>query len=221
MPPAARRPLRASLGVMGTRVNQMKMHRKLWRIASPLVAILAGLIWPSGSLLAQDAQPAPPSSAYLVSAGDLLQVSVWKEDYLERDVLVRPDGGISFPLAGDVQAAGLPVTVIRDELARQLSRFIPDPVVTVSIKEIRGNRIYILGQVNRPGPFVMNPKLNVMQALAMAGGTTAFAALNDIKILRTSAEGQRVIRFRYGDVEKGRNLEQNIVLESGDIIVVP
>jgi len=199
----------------------MMKHRKRWGLTSPVLIIVAGLTCTPGSLLAQEDQASPPSSAYLVSAGDLLQVSVWKEDYLERDVLVRPDGGISFPLAGDVQAAGRPVTAIRDALATQLSRFIPDPVVTVSIKEIRGNRVYILGQVNKPGPVVMNPRVDVMQALAMAGGTTPFAALNDIKIIRRSKSGQRVIQFRYGDVEKGRNLEQNIVLESGDIIVVP
>lgn len=206
---------------MGTRANQMKTHCKRLGSISPSLILITALLTFPGTLLSQDTQPSAPAGSYLVSAGDLLQVSVWKEEYLERDVLVRPDGGISFPLAGDVQAAGRPVTDIRDALATQLSRFIPDPVVTVSIKEIRGNRIYVLGQVNRPGPFVMNPRVDIMQALAMAGGTTAFAALNDIKILRRSKDSQRVIDFRYGDVEKGRNLEQNIILESGDIIVVP
>ncbi|MGI9265629.1 MAG: polysaccharide biosynthesis/export family protein, partial [Gammaproteobacteria bacterium] len=85
----------------------MKMHRKLGQLALPILAFVAGVTWSSGPILAQDEQATPPSTSYLVSAGDLLQVSVWKEDYLERDVLVRPDGGISFPLAGDVQAAGL------------------------------------------------------------------------------------------------------------------
>ncbi len=159
--------------------------------------------------------------SYLVQAGDLLQVSVWKEDYLERDVLVRPDGGISFPLAGDVAAANRTVIQIRDTLAQQLSRYIPDPVVTVAVKQINGNKIYILGQVQRPGTFVMNPRVDVMQALAMAGGATPFAAVNDIKILRRSGGDQEVIDFRYGDVERGRRLEQNVMLESGDIIVVP
>ncbi len=199
----------------------MNQHSKSWGRRTHSLIVAATLLAVAPLAVSQDAPPTPASSSYLVSAGDLLEVSVWKEEYLERQVLVRPDGGISFPLAGDVQAAGLPVTTIRDTLAGQLSRYIPDPVVTVSIKEIRGNRIYILGQVNRPGPFVMNPRVDIMQALAMAGGTTAFAALNDIKILRRSPDGQRVIKFRYGDVEKGRNLEQNIVLESGDIIVVP
>lgn len=163
----------------------------------------------------------PVASSYPIQPGDLLEVSVWREDYLEREVLVQPDGMIAFPLAGDVRAAGRTISDLREDLARALSRYIPEPVVTVSVKEIRGNRIYVIGQVQRPGQFVMNPTMDVMQALALAGGTTPFAALNDIKILRRSGPRQTVIDFRYGDVEKGRNLEQNIVLQSGDVIVVP
>lgn len=185
------------------------------------VSICAGL--PS-VVQAQDVdeeQPATTRAAYHIRPGDMLQISVWKEDYLQRDVLVRPDGGISFPLAGDVIAADRTVIQIRDALASQLSRYIPDPVVTVAVKEIRGNMIYVLGQVKRPGPFVMNPRVDIMQALAMAGGATPFAALNDIKILRRTGGNQEVIDFRYSDVERGRRLEQNILLQGGDIIVVP
>jgi polysaccharide export outer membrane protein len=118
-------------------------------------------------------------------------------------------------------AANRPVTEIRDEVASRLARYIPDPVVTVSVKEIRGNRIFVLGQVQRPGVFVMNPRVDVMQALALAGGTTPFAALNDIKILRRSGSQQEIAQFRYSEVAGGRNLDQNIMLRSGDIIVVP
>ena len=187
-------------------------------------ALLVAGTWLPGLAAAQDTNEAserPTRPAYFVRPGDLLQVSVWKEDYLERDVLVRPDGGISFPLAGDVVAADHTVSEIRDSIAQKLARYIPDPVVTVAVKEIGGNKIYILGQVQRPGTFVMNPRVDVMQALAMAGGATPFAALNDIKILRRSGGRQEVIDFRYSDVERGRRLEQNVMLESGDIIVVP
>jgi polysaccharide export outer membrane protein len=187
-------------------------------------ALLVAGAWLPGLAVAQDANEAserPTRPAYFVRPGDLLQVSVWKEDYLERDVLVRPDGGISFPLAGDVVAADHTVSEIRDSIAQKLARYIPDPVVTVAVKEIGGNKIYILGQVQRPGTFVMNPRVDVMQALAMAGGATPFAALNDIKILRRSGGRQEVIDFRYSDVERGRRLEQNVMLQSGDIIVVP
>jgi polysaccharide export outer membrane protein len=198
-------------------------YRKHRSASSAAVLCMAGVLWACIATAQETAQPGDtaPRQSYLIQAGDLLQVSVWKEDYLERDVLVRPDGGISFPLAGDVAAANRTVIQIRDTLAQQLSRYIPDPVVTVAVKQINGNKIYILGQVQRPGTFVMNPRVDVMQALAMAGGATPFAAVNDIKILRRTGGDQEVIDFRYGDVERGRRLEQNVMLESGDIIVVP
>lgn len=158
---------------------------------------------------------------YLIQPGDLLEVSVWREEYLEREVSVQPDGRISFPLVGVVNAAGSTVEQVQERVASRLAQFIADPVVTVSIKEIRGNRIYILGQVQNPGQFIMNPQIDVMQALALAGGTTPFAELNDIRILRRSGNRQTLIEFRYGDIARGRNLQQNIVLQSGDVIIVP
>jgi polysaccharide export outer membrane protein len=136
-------------------------------------------------------------------------------------VLIRPDGGYSFPLAGDLSAAGKSVERISQELTQRLERYIPDLVVTVAVTAINGNKIYVIGQVNNPGAFVMNPRVDVMQALSMAGGTTPFAELNDIKILRRTGSGQTVLPFRYSDVARGRNLEQNIMLISGDVVVVP
>ena len=158
---------------------------------------------------------------YRVQPGDLLEISVWREDYLEREVSVQPDGMISFPLAGVVDASGKNIRQIQDAVAERLSQYIPDPVVTVAIKEIRGNRIYVIGQVQRPGQFLMNPTVDVVQALALAGGTTPFAELNDIRILRRNGDQLVSIDFRYGDVEKGRNLQQNIILQSGDVVIVP
>ena len=160
--------------------------------------------------------------AYFVQPGDVLEVSVWKEEDLQRKVLVRPDGRFSFPLAGDIDATGKTVGDLRQEITALLQKYIPDLVVTVTVAEIQGNKIYVIGQVNQPGEFIVNPRVDVMQALSMAGGTTAFAALNDIVILRRDSNGsQRSIRFAYKDVEKGRSLEQNIVLASGDVVVVP
>jgi polysaccharide export outer membrane protein len=158
---------------------------------------------------------------YMIQPGDILEVSVWREEYLEREVTVQPDGRISFPLVGVVNAAGSTVEDVKQRVAGRLAQFIADPVVTVSIKEIRGNLIYILGQVQNPGQFIMNPQIDVMQALALAGGTTPFAELNDIRILRRSGNRQTLIDFRYGDIARGRNLQQNIVLQSGDVIIVP
>ena len=159
---------------------------------------------------------------YLVHAGDTLEVSVWKEEDLQRQVLVRPDGRISFPLIGDVVAAGRTIDELRQEITDRLVKFVPDLTVTVTIQSFNGNRIYVIGKVNSPGSFVVNPRVDIMQALSLAGGTTAFAALDDIIILRRESNGsQRAISFRYKDVIKGRSLDQNIILHSGDIVVVP
>jgi polysaccharide export outer membrane protein len=181
----------------------------------PLLIVLAMSVVP---VLAQEGAV----RGYTIQPGDILEVSVWKEEDLQREVLVRPDGRFSFPLAGDVDATGATVEELRVELVKRLSKYVPDLVVTVTVKNILGNKIYVMGQVNTPGEFVVNPQVDVMQALSMAGGTTVFAALNDIIILRRDRQGsQRAIRFMYKDVEKGRNLEQNIMLVSGDVVVVP
>jgi polysaccharide export outer membrane protein len=161
------------------------------------------------------------SGAYTVKPGDQLLISVWKEEDLVQEVIIRPDGGYSFPLAGDMSAKGKTVDRISTELTQRLERYIPDLVVTVAVTAINGNKIYVIGQVNSPGAFVMNPRIDVMQALSMAGGTTAFASLNDIKVLRRTNSSQTVMPFRYNDVVRGRNVEQNIMLVSGDVVVVP
>ena len=169
---------------------------------------------------AQDT-PAATHSDYEINAGDKLEISVWKEEDLQREVLVRPDGAFSFPLAGELNAKGRTVADISAELESRLARYIPDLVVTVTVTNVSGNRIFVIGQVRSPGAFVMNPILDVMQALSLAGGTTPFAYLNDIRILRREDGIQRAIPFDFTDVSKGRSLGQNIVLQSGDVVVVP
>jgi len=148
-------------------------------------------------------------------------VSVWKEEALISEVLVRPDGGMSFPLVGDVRASGRTVDELRSLVNERLSKFIPDPSVTIAVKQIGGNRVYVLGKVNRPGEFSFSQPIDVMQALSLAGGATSFAALDDIQILRRESGKQTARRFRYSDVERGRRLDQNILLKSGDTVVVP
>jgi polysaccharide export outer membrane protein len=170
------------------------------------------------------ATPAPQVqglSDYSISPGDELEVSVWKEPDLTKTVIVRPDGKFTVPLAGEIMAARRPVEQIQTEITNKLKKYIPEAVVTVSVTKLEGNRIYVIGQVSKPGAFTMNPRLNVVQALSMAGGMTPFAALNDIIVLRSTATSQRVLPFRYGDVSKNRNLEQNIQLEAGDVVIVP
>jgi polysaccharide biosynthesis/export protein len=164
---------------------------------------------------------AAAAEPYHIQPGDSLTVSVWKEPDLQAEVLVRPDGGMSFPLAGDLSAAGHTVDEVRAAIDERLRKYIPDPVVTVAIKQIGGNRVYVIGKVNRPGEFAFSRPLDVMQALSLAGGATPFAAVNDIHILRREAGKQTAITFRYGEIEKGRALEQNVLLQSGDTVVVP
>jgi polysaccharide biosynthesis/export protein len=165
------------------------------------------------------AQQAPD---YTMNAGDTLDIAVWKEEDLsKKDVIVRPDGKFSFPLAGQVLARGRTVAEIETEIATRLKKYMAEPVVSVSVKNLDGCRIYVIGQVTKAGSFVMNPRVNVLQALSLAGGMTPFAAVNDIMVLRGSGESQRAIPFHYGDVVKGRSLSQNVLLEPGDVVVVP
>ncbi|MGI9343453.1 MAG: polysaccharide biosynthesis/export family protein [Gammaproteobacteria bacterium] len=159
---------------------------------------------------------------YTVNPGDVLSITVWKEEDLQRQVIVRPDGAFSFPLTGDIQAEGQSVEQIRQAVANRLERFIPDPVVTVAVDDLGGNKVYVIGQVNRPGEFRAAGQMDVMQALSMGGGMTAFAQTGDIRILRRGIDGRLIaIRFDYKDIEKGKRLEQNILLEPGDVVVVP
>ena len=160
-------------------------------------------------------------TGYVLQPGDVVNVSVWREPDLDRTLLVRPDGGISFPLAGELQAAGNSVAQLSDTLAVKLSQFIPSPVVTVTLQENLGNRIYVTGRVNKPGVYLVNQDVNVLQALAIAGGLTPFAERRNIKILRQENGVERAIPFNYKQVQRGEQLRQNIVLQPGDTVLVP
>jgi polysaccharide export outer membrane protein len=185
-----------------------------------LLLILATL---TALTLADPAPAVPPAPGYAVNAGDVLEVFIWNEKELSREVLVRPDGQISVPLAGHINAKGRPIADIENDISAALSRYLRDkPAVTVSLRQTSGYKIYVLGKVNRPGEYLITQPIDVMQALALAGGLNAFAAENDINVLHRNASGeQRAARFRYGDVKKGDNLSTNILLSSGDIVVVP
>jgi polysaccharide biosynthesis/export protein len=159
---------------------------------------------------------------YTVKAGDTLSIAVWKEpDLTSNAVLVRPDGTFSFPLVGQVDARGKTVQELQNVVTERLRKYIADPVVTVSVQEVKGNRVYVIGQVTKPGDFVVNPSVNVMQALSMAGGATAFASTNNIIILRRTPTGQVALPFHYNDVVHGKELQQNVELQAGDVVVVP
>jgi len=159
---------------------------------------------------------------YRIHPGDVLEVSVWKEENMQREILVRPDGEISFPLVGSVPAAGKTISELRQDIVNGLNKFIPDPVVTVGARSLNGNVIYVIGKVARPGPFQIGSFVDVVQALSLAGGTTTYAGVNKIKVLRRNQQGKLVaIPFKYGEIEKGKNLEQSIILHAGDVVLVP
>jgi polysaccharide export outer membrane protein len=158
---------------------------------------------------------------YTLNAGDTLDVDVYKELELTKNVVVRPDGKFSFPLAGEIVAVGRTVSQVQQDITTRLLKYIPEAVVTVAVKSLDGCRIYIIGQVTKPGAVVMNPRINVLQALSLAGGMTPFAATNYIIVLRGTGTAQKVLPFRYGDVSKGKSLNQNVMLEAGDVLVVP
>jgi len=168
----------------------------------------------AGVALAQDA-------TYTVKPGDILKVSVWKEPELQGPILIRPDGGFSFPLVGEVDGRGKTVAELQVIVTQRLSKYISDPVVSISVTEIHGNKVYVIGQVAKPGEFIVNPSVDVMQALSMAGGMTAFASLSNIIILRHNGTSKTTLHFDYTDVAKGKKLTDDIQLQSGDVVVVP
>ena len=158
---------------------------------------------------------------YGVQPSDVLQISVWREPELQREVAVSPDGRINYPLIGSLYVEGKSVDQIGADIEAGLTKFMKQAAVTVSIKEVLGNRIYVLGQVNRPGAFPFSKSLDVVQALSLAGGAAKFAALGNIKILRRVDGVPRAFTFDYAQVQKGQKLDQNILLENGDVIMVP
>ena len=164
----------------------------------------------------------PTAGDYRLNPGDIIEISVWKEPELQREVLLLPDGNIAFPLVGTVQAAGRTPSEIQTEVEERLTRFFPEPVVTVSILQVAGNKLYVTGQVNQPGQFTVDQPVDVLQAIALAGGLTAFADEDDIYVLRRAQDGtQSAIAFDYDDVTDGSDLSSNIVLQQGDVVVVP
>ncbi len=195
--------------------------RVLPRSTAALFSMLILSLTTLSAAVAEDRDVSAFNKPYTVQPGDVLEVSVWREEDLQRPVLVRPDGGISFPLVGELNAMGMSVVDIDDEITKRLARYIPEPEVNVSIQQVVGNTVYVVGKVNQPGQIVAARPLDVMQALGIAGGLNRFAAGDDIKILRRSKGVQTVIFFNYDQIEKGQDLTQNIPLEPGDVIIVP
>ena len=167
------------------------------------------------------AAAATSDPAYQIGPEDVLNISVWKEPTISNTVPVRPDGKISLPLINDVQAAGLTPSALAGAITEKLKKFITDPQVTVIVTAVNSQRVYVLGEVTRPGAFPMIPGMRVLQLLSDAGGFTAFANRRNIHIVRMENGKQVKYPFNYNDALKGDKPEQNIVLKSGDTVVVP
>lgn len=192
-----------------------------WMMFASMVLLYAGCgLFSSGERSGPSAEAARDSE-YILGPEDVLMISVWKDEHLTKEAVVRPDGMISFPLVGDVQAADRTVDDLRVDLTKRLSKFIPNPHVSVAVTKLLSYRIYVLGRVNKPGEYMVGHRTDVLQALSLAGGVTPYAAENDIKIMRRERGEQRVLEFRYGDAKQGKGLGQNIVLQRGDVVMVP
>jgi polysaccharide export outer membrane protein len=162
-----------------------------------------------------------PASDYIIGPGDVIGISVWKDDSLTRTVVVLPDGKITFPLLGDLVAGGKSVAQLKQTLEAGLTRYVADSSVTVEVKQSNSMIIYIIGRVNAPGRQVLVANTNVLQALAMSGGLNPFAKKGDVKIFRQEEGKTKMFLFDYNAVAEGRHLEMNIELKRGDVIIVP
>ena len=198
-------------------------------------AVIGGLlIGGAGTATAQDQQPpngvAPPNAApvsvvlppgYVIGADDVLSILFWGEKEMSAEVTVRPDGKVSLPLLNDLHAAGLTPDDFRSVIVEAARKYVESPNPTVMVKTINSRKVFITGQVEKPGPYPLNSSTTVLQLLAMAGGVKEFARSKNITVLRTDGQKQLVFRFNYQDVQYGKNLEQNIELKPGDTVVVP
>lgn len=158
---------------------------------------------------------------YQLGPEDIIEISVWKEPDLTKEIAVRPDGKISYPLLGEIQAAGKTVKQLREEISQRLEKYVTDAQVTVILLKAQHYKIYVVGKVNKPGEFLVGRPANVMQALAMAGGLTPFASPGRIVILRRIGDTEQTLPFDYKAVSRGQFLEQNVTLLPGDVVVVP
>jgi polysaccharide export outer membrane protein len=188
---------------------------------------LAAAVLITAPAAAQETAVVQNDAGYRINGGDVLHISVYGEQNLDKDVPVQPDGGIAFPLVGNLNARGMTLKELQGTIADNLreSQYFPnltDNEVTVSMVKATGNSVSVVGQVKAPGTFAYDTQLDVMQALSLAGGLTPFASKSKIKILRRDQAGtQTAILFDYSEVEDGEQLDKNILLRGGDVVVVP
>jgi len=173
---------------------------------------------PEGAVKAQSEKP---GDDYIIGSGDILDISLWKDEAMTKQVTVRTDGKIVFPLIGEIAVAGRSVAEVKQEMVEKLKEYVPEPVLTVDVKQINSMIVYVTGRVNHAGRFPVNTPVTVLQAISMAGGLNPFAKRSKIKVFRQEDGKTVTFPFDYDEVVDGENLQQNIVLKRGDVVVVP
>lgn len=167
------------------------------------------------------ADAAEKPDVYHLHQGDKVLISVWREETLQKEVIVLPDGSVTFPLIGRVEVAGLSTPEVEQNITKKLKTYFPEPIVTVVIVGIDGNRAYVTGKVMHPGPVIINGPMSVLQAISMVGGFDKFADESSIKVIRANPDGQAIWPVDYKDIVSGKNISTNIQLKAGDTLVVP
>ena len=158
---------------------------------------------------------------YKLHQGDTVSISVWHQDALQKKLVILPDGSITFPLIGRIEVVNLSAPQVEQLITEKLKKYIPEPVVTVSIVSIEGNRAYVIGKVMHPGPVIINGPITVLQAISMVGGFDRFADEDSIKVIRAKPDRQEVFPVDYSRIISGKDMSTNIQLQAGDTIVVP
>lgn len=189
------------------------------KISVVLAAVL--VLVSTAFALAQENKTEPAIAPYRIGPGDILSISVWKDEALTQQLPVLPDGTLHFPLVGKMQAGGMTTDAFKAALEARITRFVPDPVLSVSVTQVNSMVFYVIGRVNSPGRQMLNANVTALQALAMAGGPNPFAKRNKIKIFREKGDQTLIFEFPYDDISKGESLEYNILLQRGDVMVVP
>ena len=209
----------------------IKNMRRMTRLGGVVLGMAGLLIALSAGAEAQEKKPAAAAAnvaaamdsepEYILGPGDQIDIAVWKDETLTKSVIVLPDGKISFPLIGEIKAAGRTVPQLKQEITKKISPFAPDPIISIEVRQVNSMLVYVIGRVNTPGRFSLNTNVNVLQALTIAGGLNPFAKRDKIKIFRREGAKTTIFRFKYDEVVEGTELEQNIILQRGDVVVVP
>jgi len=214
-----------NLKFAATKAYQASCQTLRWSLIGLLSLLVVGCASAPASdqpdTLAGTTEGFTTSEVYYISPEDVISIGVWREEDLTRTLTVRPDGGITFPLIGDVQAAGLTTDQLQDLVRGKLVEYVPEAIVSVSVVSATGLKVFVSGKVARPGQFLVGRYVDVLQAITLAGGLTPFASSKNIRVLRRTDQGDKIFYFNYNEVARGKNLEQNIVLRPGDTVIVP